>query len=68
MKLPDWWLRKTSPASVDRNRSPCVCATSPIVSGTVESHRSPMMAEKIRTLASVSGSRMKAVMTTARAR
>jgi hypothetical protein len=41
-KAPTWWLKKTIPKSVPRFRVPNITATSPEVSGTVESHRTPI--------------------------
>ena len=68
VKLPVWCERNTRPARVERNLRPWVWPTSPMVSGTVESQRTPMTAEKTSTLASLAGSRTKAETTAARAR
>ncbi len=65
---PTWWLRKTIPKSVPRYLVPNITATSPEVSGTVESHRTPIAAAKTSTTAGVGGSVMKTAMTTALAR
>ena len=53
---PTWWLRKTIPKSVPRYLVPNITATSPEVSGTVESHRTPIAAAKTSTTAGVGGS------------
>ncbi len=41
-KLPIWWPKKTTPESIDTCLRPKICATSALVSGTVESHSRPM--------------------------
>ena len=63
---PTWWARKTKPPSMDMCCTPKTCATIAFVGGTVESHRKPMTAAKTYTLMAEIGSRMKAVIATAR--
>jgi len=67
-KAPTWWLKKTIPKSVPRLPVPNITATSPEVSGTVESQRTPMAAAKRSTTVGVGGRVMKSQITPALAR
>ena len=58
-KAPTWWLKNTIPKRVPRLLVPNITATSPEVSGTVESQRTPIAAAKTSTTAGVGGRVMK---------
>ena len=55
MKAPIWCERNTNPNSMPTWRVPNISATSPEVSGTVESHSRPIMIEKTITMNGVVG-------------
>ena len=66
MKAPTWWEKNTKPNSVAMKRVPNISATSAEVSGTVESHSTPIAAPNRSALAGDIGASTKAVIATAR--
>ena len=66
MNAPIWCERNTNPNSIPTWRVPNISATSPEVSGTVDSHRSPIMIENTITTNGVVGTTRNSENATAR--
>ena len=68
VNAPTWWERNTTPKSMPMSRVPNMSAMRPEVSGTVDSHSSPVSAANTSTVAGVAGSTRNVANVTARPR
>lgn len=67
-KLPTWCLRNTTPNSVESVPRPNSCATRPVVTGAVPSHRKPIALANSKVENWLTGARKYTVITAVRTR
>ena len=65
MKAPTWWLKNTMPKRELKYLVPNICATIPLVGGTVDNHNSPKEIPKIIDIIFDGGEKIKIAIDTA---
>ena len=61
---PIWWLKNTIPYKSPKYLVPNMCATIPLVAGTVDNHRKPKLAPKIKALILLAGKNINKIIDT----
>ena len=66
MKAPTWWLKNTIPKRELKYLVPNICATIPLVGGTVDNHNNPKEIPKTMDIIFDGGEKIKIAIDTAR--